>query len=44
MTKTEAVLEIPKNLRAFALIAIGYPAETRKQQMRFDETRIHFVK
>ena len=44
MTKTEAVLEIHDNLRAFAVIAIGYPAESRKQQMRFDETRIHFVK
>ena len=44
MTKTEAVLEIPENLRAFAIIAIGYPAETRKQQIRFDEARIHYIK
>ena len=43
MTKAEAALEIPENLRAFALIAVGYPAESRTQQMRFDESRIHNI-
>lgn len=44
MSKTEAVLEIPENLRAFALIAVGYPSESRKQQNRFDQTRIHYIR
>lgn len=44
MTKTEEFLEIPENLRAFALIAIGYPSESRKQQNRFDQTRIHYIR
>lgn len=44
MSKTEDVLEIPENLRAFALIAVGYPSESRKQQNRFDQTRIHFIR
>lgn len=43
MTKAEAALETPSTLRAFALIAVGYPAESRPQQMRFDESRIHYV-
>ena len=36
--KTEAIL------RAFAIFPYGYPAEERKQQDRFDESRIHYVK
>lgn len=44
MTRTESVLELPANLRAFSLIAIGYPAESRTQQNRFDENRIHYIK
>ncbi|MBR3760211.1 MAG: nitroreductase family protein [Ruminococcus sp.] len=43
MTRTEAVLEIPADLRAFALIAVGYPAESRTQQNRFDENRVHYI-
>ena len=44
MSKTEDVLEIPENLRAFALIAVGYPSESRKQRNRFDQTRIHYIR
>ena len=44
MSKTEDVLEILENLRAFALIAVGYPSESRKQQNRFDQTRIHYIR
>ena len=43
MTKVETTLDIPENLRGFSLIAVGYPAETRPQQMRFDESRIHYI-
>ena len=30
-------------MRAFAIFPYGYPAEERKQQNRFDESRIHYV-
>ena len=41
MEKVEAILGIGKDLRAYALVAMGYPAEDRAQQDRFDESRIH---
>lgn len=37
------ILKLPENVEAFSLFALGYPAESRKQQDRFDESRIHFV-
>lgn len=43
MEAVEAVLNIPEHLRAFAIFPLGYPAEERKQQNRFDESRIHYV-
>ncbi|MBR1854964.1 MAG: nitroreductase family protein [Lachnospiraceae bacterium] len=43
MEAVEAVLDIPEHLRAFAIFPLGYPAEERKQQNRFDESRIHYV-
>ena len=43
MTKAEAALGNPDGLHAFALVPIGYPAESRSQQDRFDESRIHYV-
>ena len=42
MRKVEAVLGIGETLRAFALVPLGYPAENRPQQNRFDERRIHY--
>ena len=41
--KVEAVLGNPKGLHAFALVPVGYPAETKEQQNRFDENRIHYL-
>ena len=38
-----APIEEPDNLRAFAIFPYGYPTEERKQQDRFDESRIHYV-
>ena len=35
-------LGIPEDQRAFAIFPLGYPAEERAQQDRFDESRIHF--
>ena len=43
MKKVETTLGIGENLRAFALVSMGYPAENRPQQDRFDESRIHYV-
>ena len=43
MDYVREVLDIPENLEVFSLFAMGYSAERRKQQDRFDETRIYFV-
>lgn len=43
MQAVEDILNIPDTLRAFAIFPYGYPAEERKQQDRFDESRIHYV-
>ena len=43
MKAVEEILQIPDTLRAFAIFPYGYPAEERKQQDRFDESRIHYV-
>ena len=43
MRAVEEILGIPEGLRAFAVFPLGYPAEERKQQDRFDESRIHFI-
>ena len=43
MEKANAALGIGGRLSAFALIPVGYPAEERPQQNRFDANRIHFV-
>ena len=44
MQAVEQVLDLPEQLRAFAIFPFGYPAEERQQQDRFDESRIHYVK
>lgn len=41
--KVDAALDIGNNIHSFALVALGYPAEDRPQQDRFDENRIHFI-
>ena len=43
LQKVEEILSLPEGLRAFAIVALGYPAEERKPQDRFHEDRIHFV-
>ena len=43
MKRVEEILNIPDTMRAFAIFPYGYPAEERKQQDRFDESRIHYV-
>ena len=43
MKQVERILDMPENLRAFAIFPFGYPAEERPQQDRFDADRIHWV-
>ena len=43
MEKVEKIIGIPEGQRAFGIFALGYPAEERTQQDRYDETRIHRV-
>ena len=38
------ILNIPENLEPFAMFPLGYPAESRPQADRYDESRIHYVK
>ena len=44
MQAVEKIIGIPEGQRAFAVFPLGYPAEERKQQDRFDISRIHYVK
>ena len=43
MQAVEQLVGIPEGLRAFAIFPLGYPAEERQQQDRFDESRIHYI-
>ena len=43
MKAVEEILAIPEGFRAFAIFPLGYPAESRKQQDRFDQSRIHYI-
>ncbi|MGI6107290.1 MAG: nitroreductase family protein [Lachnospiraceae bacterium] len=43
MAKVRKVLDLPENLEPFSLFPVGYPAESRKQENRFHEDRIHWV-
>ncbi|MDD3617341.1 MAG: nitroreductase family protein [Lachnospiraceae bacterium] len=44
MDAVKKIMNLPKDVEAFSIFALGYPAETRVQQERFDETRIHYMK
>ncbi|MBQ9198062.1 MAG: nitroreductase family protein [Clostridia bacterium] len=43
MDKVAEILNLPDNVTAFSLFALGYPAERHAQEDRFDASRIHFV-
>ena len=43
MDKVAEILDLPDHLEAFSIFVLGYPAEQREQQDRFDEDRIHYV-
>ena len=44
MKEVEEIVGIPEGQRAFGIFAMGYPAEERTQQDRFDQSRIHYVR
>ena len=43
MQAVEKILGIPDSQRAFAIFPLGYPAEERQQQNRYDASRIHYI-
>lgn len=43
MDAVKQMLQLPDDIEVFSLFALGYPAESRPQQDRFDESRIHFI-
>ena len=43
MRAVERMLDIPEGLRAFAVYAVGYPAESRPQEDRYESARVHWV-
>lgn len=42
MRAVEEIIGMPDTIRAFGIFPLGYPAEERKQQDRYDESRIHW--
>lgn len=43
MERVKRALSLPDDVEAFSLFPVGYPAESRPQQERFREDRIHVV-
>ena len=43
VAKADEILGIGETLHAFALVALGYPAEEREQQDRYEEERVHYL-
>lgn len=43
MDAVRKVMNLPMDVEAFSVFALGYPAEKRVQQDRFDEDRIHYI-
>lgn len=43
MEAVKKVLNIEENLFVFSMIAVGYPDETKKQQDRYDITKIKYL-
>ena len=44
MAAVDAVLQTPPVFETFALLAVGYPAETKTQQDRYDPKRVHYLR
>ena len=44
MQAVQDVLNMPENLKAFAIIPCGYPEAIRPQQDRFEVERVHYIR
>lgn len=44
MKAVNEILDLPESVDPFALVPCGYPESERKQQDRYDETRVHYVR
>lgn len=44
MADVKAILNMRDDLTPFCLISVGYPAEERPQQNRFESNRVHYLK
>jgi nitroreductase len=36
------ILKLPRHIRPFSLVAVGYPAEVHEPSGRFDDRKVHF--
>jgi nitroreductase len=43
MDNVRRILELPDDVEAFSLFPVGYPAEEKTQEDRYDEKRIHYI-
>lgn len=43
MDKIAELLDMPKDLKPFAIVPVGYPTKVEAQENRFDESRIHYI-
>ena len=43
MDAVRQVLDLPQDLEAFSMFALGYPDEEKVQQERFEQNRIHVI-
>lgn len=41
MASLAELLKLPENIKPFALVSVGYPAEEKEPSGRFDESRVH---
>jgi nitroreductase len=44
MDALRSIFHLPKNIVPFAVVSLGYPAETKSQPKRFRSDRIHYEK
>ncbi|MBQ6450416.1 MAG: nitroreductase family protein [Solobacterium sp.] len=44
MEAVQKIIGMPEHVKAFGLFALGYPAEEKEQQDRWNEERVHWVK
>ncbi len=44
MTAVGKVLNLPEDVHAFTIFPIGYPVKVEKQQERYNESKVHYVR